>query len=103
MRWEGQPESENVEDRRGMGPARVGGIGLGGIVLVLAISYFTGTNPLTLLNMINGVQEVTGPSMDQEPTTYWLTKRLTRQVCIRRSCRHRNDLGNRLTRTRPTV
>lgn len=69
MRWEGQPESENVEDRRGMGPARVGGIGLGGIVLVLAISYFTGTNPLTLLNMINGVQEVTGPSMDQEPTT----------------------------------
>jgi hypothetical protein len=70
MRWEGQRESENVEDRRGMGPARVGGvggIGLGGIVLVLAISYFTGTNPLTLLNMINGVQEMTGPAMDQEP------------------------------------
>ena len=71
MRWEGQRESENVEDRRGMGPARVGGvggIGLGGIVLVLAVSYFTGTNPLTLLNMINGGQEMTGPSMDQEPT-----------------------------------
>jgi predicted metalloprotease len=70
MRWEGQRESENVEDRRSMGPARVGGIGgigLGGIVLVLAVSYFTGTNPLTLLNMINGVQEMTGPSMDQEP------------------------------------
>jgi predicted metalloprotease len=67
MRWEGQRESENVEDRRGMGPARVGGIGLGGIVLVLAISYFTGTNPLTLLNMLNGVQEITSPSADQEP------------------------------------
>jgi len=69
MRWEGQRESENVEDRRGMGPARVGGvggIGLGGIVLVLAVSYFTGTNPLTLLNMLNGVQEITGPSSDQE-------------------------------------
>jgi predicted metalloprotease len=71
MRWEGQRESENVEDRRSIGPARVGGIGgigIGGIVLVLAVSYFTGTNPLTLLNMINGVQEMTGPSMDQEPT-----------------------------------
>jgi predicted metalloprotease len=67
MRWEGQRESENVEDRRGMGPARVGGIGLGGIVLVLAISYFTGTNPLTLLNMLNGVQEITSPTADQEP------------------------------------
>lgn len=67
MRWEGQRESENVEDRRGMGPARVGGIGIGGIVLVLAISYFTGTNPLTLLNMLNGVQEMSGPSVNQEP------------------------------------
>lgn len=70
MRWEGQRESENVEDRRGMGPARIGGmgkIGLGGIILVLAISYFTGTNPITLLNMLNGVQDITGPSVDREP------------------------------------
>lgn len=67
MRWEGQRESGNVEDRRGMGPARVGGIGVGGIVLVLAISYLTGTNPLTLLNMLNGVQEMSGPAADQEP------------------------------------
>ena len=66
MRWEGQRESGNVEDRRGMGPARVGGIGVGGIVLVLAISYLTGTNPLTLLNMLNGVQEMSGPAADQE-------------------------------------
>jgi predicted metalloprotease len=68
MRWEGQRESGNVEDRRGMGPARVGGIGVGGIVLVLAISYLTGTNPLTLLNMLNGVQEMSSPAADQEPT-----------------------------------
>lgn len=67
MRWEGQRESGNVEDRRGMGPARVGGIGVGGIVLVLAISYLTGTNPLTLLNMLNGVQEMSTPAADQEP------------------------------------
>ncbi|MEQ1796289.1 MAG: neutral zinc metallopeptidase [Nitrospira sp.] len=68
MRWEGQRESQNVEDRRGMGPARVGsvgGLGIGGIVLVLAVSYFTGTNPLTILNMLNGVQSMTQSS---EPT-----------------------------------
>ena len=74
MRIEGQRESDNVEDRRGMGPARVGGVGglgIGGIVLVLAISYFTGINPLTLMNMLNGVQSVTessAPSDEPVPT-----------------------------------
>ena len=67
MRWEGQRESGNVEDRRGMGPVRVGGLGLGGIVLVLAVSYFTGINPLTLINMLNGVQERTDSSAPSEP------------------------------------
>ncbi|MEK7300454.1 MAG: neutral zinc metallopeptidase, partial [Nitrospirota bacterium] len=70
MRWEGQRESENVEDRRGMGPARVGsvgGLGIGGIVLVLAVSYFTGTNPLTLINMLSGVQSMTESSAPSEP------------------------------------
>ncbi|MEQ1791099.1 MAG: neutral zinc metallopeptidase [Nitrospiraceae bacterium] len=65
MRWEGQRESSNVEDRRGMSPARVGGVGglgIGGIILVLAVSYFTGTNPLTLLNMLDGVQNMTESS-----------------------------------------
>lgn len=65
MRWDGQRESRNIEDRRGMGAARSGaGLGLGGLVLVLAVSYLTGTNPLTLLNLLNGVQEITVP---QEP------------------------------------
>lgn len=62
MRWEGQRESQNIEDRRGMGAARSGaGLGLGGLVLVLAVSYLTGTNPLTLLNLLNGVQEIAVP------------------------------------------
>ena len=71
MRWEGQRESDNVEDRRGMGPARVGGgvggLGLGGIVLVLAVSYFTGINPLTLINMLSGVQSLPESSIPSEP------------------------------------
>jgi predicted metalloprotease len=59
MRWEGQRESGNIEDRRGMGPVRGAGIGLGGIVLVLAVSFLTGTNPLQILNMLNGIEDVT--------------------------------------------
>ncbi|MBK5283212.1 MAG: neutral zinc metallopeptidase [Nitrospiraceae bacterium] len=70
MRWEGQRESGNVEDRRGMGPARIGGVGrlgIGGIVLVLAVSYFTGINPVTLLNMLNGVRGMPESSVPSEP------------------------------------
>jgi predicted metalloprotease len=59
MRWEGQRESDNVEDRRGMGRVAGTGLGIGGIVLVLAIGYFTGTNPLTILNILNDFQNIT--------------------------------------------
>jgi len=80
MRWEGQRESDNIEDRRGMGPARVGGvggIGIGGIILVLAISYFTGTNPLTLLNLLTGAQEMMpGPAVNESGPTGPVTDRL---------------------------
>ena len=69
MRWEGQRESGNVEDRRGMGPARIGGgLGIGGIVLVLVVSYFTGINPLILLNMLSGGQSMPESSAPSEPT-----------------------------------
>ncbi|HTL60191.1 MAG TPA: neutral zinc metallopeptidase [Nitrospira sp.] len=62
MRWQGQRESENIEDRRGFGPASIGGIGglgIGGIVLVLAVSYFTGINPLALIDLMSGIQSTT--------------------------------------------
>ena len=55
MRLEGRPESDNVEDRRGR---RAGGVslplggGIGGIILILALSALTGTNPLELLNLV---------------------------------------------------
>jgi len=64
MRIEDQRESENIEDRRGMGPARIGrgGLGIGTIVLALGISYFTGVNPLTILNLLTGVQSMTETS-----------------------------------------
>ncbi len=51
MRWEGRRESENVNDRRGMSPAMVGGGG--GIIslVVLAIAFFMGADPRQLLQM----------------------------------------------------
>jgi predicted metalloprotease len=69
VRWQGQRESENVEDRRGLGPARIGGgLGVGGIVLVLAVSYFTGINPLALIDLMSGLQNSTAPPIESVPT-----------------------------------
>ena len=67
MKWEGNRQSENVEDRRGGGGRRVGGIGLGTIVLGLVASYFLGINPMTAINAINGVQGAL-PSSQEAPS-----------------------------------
>ncbi len=57
------------EDRRSLGPVGLGGgIGIGGIVLVLAVSFLTGTNPLQILNMIGGIQDISVPSEADAPT-----------------------------------
>jgi predicted metalloprotease len=54
MRWEGGRQSGDIEDRRGLSPVHVGGIGAGGIVLAL-IGYFVfGINPSTTLQAVNG-------------------------------------------------
>ena len=55
MRWQDMRRSDNVEDRRGSGPARGGGfgggmrIGLGGLVIALIASFLFGVNPLEVL------------------------------------------------------
>src|SRR5690242_4312176 len=58
MRWTGRRQSGNVEDRRGAGGGFSGGGlpggmlskgGIGVIIVILIISWLTGTNPLTLL------------------------------------------------------
>jgi predicted metalloprotease len=61
MKWEGDRESDNVEDRRGDGGGGGYGFGFGGrsvgigtIVIALVGSYFLGINPMTLLNMLSG-------------------------------------------------
>ncbi len=56
MKWERARRSSNVDDRRGGGGGRAvrgaGGLGIGGILLVLAISWFTGQNPAELLRLV---------------------------------------------------
>jgi hypothetical protein len=57
MRLDDERDSDNIEDRRGDGGGgfSIGGghIGIGGLVLALAVSYFTGINPMTLLGLVD--------------------------------------------------
>jgi len=69
MKWEGNRESDNVEDRRGMGGG--GGFGIGGgklslgtVAIALVVSYFLGISPTTVLNLLSGG----GPAINQMET-----------------------------------
>jgi len=74
MKWEGQRESDNVEDRRGEGGGRrlggIGGgrgIGLGGIVIALLASWAFGINPMTVLGLLQGGGGGPAPQEQQAP------------------------------------
>jgi uncharacterized protein len=74
MRWEGNRESDNVEDRRGEDYGGGGGgfgfggrhIGLGTVIIALVASYFLGVNPLTILSLLSG-GEGPAPQVQQVP------------------------------------
>ena len=63
MDWQNTPESTNIEDRRGsgggvsLGGGGAGGLGIGAILIIGLISYFTGIDPRIL---IGGAQIVSG-------------------------------------------
>ncbi|MBS1197865.1 MAG: Protein of unknown function zinc binding 2 [Proteobacteria bacterium] len=69
MRMDDQRESDNVEDRRGSGfAARRGGIGIGGIVVALAVSYFLGVSPSTVLSFLDQSSGTSSaPQIAQKP------------------------------------
>jgi predicted metalloprotease len=58
MRWQGDEQSDNVEDRRGGGGGGfgIGGgtVGIGSIVIALLGSWFFGVSPGTILNLLSG-------------------------------------------------
>jgi predicted metalloprotease len=69
MKWEDERESSNVEDARGgfsIG-GRGAGIGCGGLVIILLVSWLTGINPLQLLNMVQS-SSPSAPSTSQAPS-----------------------------------
>lgn len=75
MRWEGNEQSDNVEDRRDGGGGGGGGglfggrsIGIGTIAVALIAGWVFGINPLTVLGLLSGggdpvqVQQQQGPA-----------------------------------------
>jgi predicted metalloprotease len=79
MKWEGQDQSSNVEDRRdgsgggsGGGGGRVGlplggrSIGIGTVAIALVAGWIFGINPLTVLGLLSG-GGMEAPSVHQAP------------------------------------
>jgi uncharacterized protein len=68
MKWEGNRQSDNVEDRRSSassGGSRGGrSIGIGSIAIALVVSYFLGVSPMTVLNVLSGGS---APATQQAP------------------------------------
>ena len=82
MRWEGNEQSDNVEDRRDEGGGGGGGgfslggrgIGLGTVAVALIAGWIFGINPLTVLGLLSGggepapqVQQQQGPAHKPPP------------------------------------
>ncbi|HUL74784.1 MAG TPA: neutral zinc metallopeptidase [Vicinamibacterales bacterium] len=67
MKWEDLRQSDNVEDRRGASPGlggfggggviRTGGLGIGGLLVLLLVSYLFGVDPLSLLAPDQGASD----------------------------------------------
>ena len=73
MKWEGEEQSRNVEDRRGAGGLggggrRIGGrgMGIGTIVVALVAGWIFGINPLTVLGLLSG-GETAAPVVAEGP------------------------------------
>lgn len=58
MRWQGERQSENVEDRRGLSTGAMVGGGLGALIVIL-LAAFLGVDPRPLLNIM---QQGGGPA-----------------------------------------
>ncbi|HUS24222.1 MAG TPA: neutral zinc metallopeptidase [Candidatus Binatia bacterium] len=64
MRWKAGRRSDNVVDVRGRGGGLGGGgLSIGAVVVALAVSFFTGVNPLQILGLMSGGSS--GPTAEQ--------------------------------------
>ena len=83
MRWEGNRESDNVEDRRGGGGFPIGGgtIGIGSVLIAVVASLLFGVDPGTVLSLLSGggpVSQVQAPA--QKPPANDQTARFVSTV-----------------------
>jgi uncharacterized protein len=72
MEWENTPLSDNVEDRRGGGGGfsvggAGGGLGLGTILVLTAIGYFTGIDPRMLIGGAEVVSDMRSSAPQSRP------------------------------------
>ncbi|MGR6804824.1 KPN_02809 family neutral zinc metallopeptidase [Sphaerotilus natans] len=77
MKWEGQRESSQIEDRRGSGGGgrggggiRVGGgrgVGLGTIAIALVAGWIFGINPGTIIGVLGGLEGAAPAATQQAP------------------------------------
>ena len=100
MKWEGEEQSENLEDRRSMGPQR---LAIGGIaaLLVVAAGYFLGVDP-SLLNQFLGNPERRPKSAGPKSPTHGRGE--TKQgVRGHHSALHGGGLGRAIQQSRQAV
>lgn len=64
MKWERARQSQNIEDRRGRGPVKAGGVGIGAILIALIGGWLFGVDPSQILGVIGGMQ---GTQQSQAP------------------------------------
>ena len=75
MEWENTPLSDNVEDRRGGGGGGLGGfggtggLGLGTILILTIIGYFTGIDPRMLIGGAEVVSDMRSPAPQSQAAT----------------------------------
>ncbi|WP_449041698.1 KPN_02809 family neutral zinc metallopeptidase [Paracoccus sp. (in: a-proteobacteria)] len=66
MEWRGRRGSRNIEDRRGMGSAGAGGIGVVGMLVVLAVGYFFGVDISPLVGGLSEPQQTAPRELSAE-------------------------------------
>lgn len=66
MQWRGRRESRNVEDRRGLTTAGAGGMGVVGVLVVLAVGYFFGIDISPIIGAMDQGQQ-TGETRELTP------------------------------------
>ena len=66
--WEGEEQSENLEDRRSFGPTKMAIGGVAALLVVIA-GYFLGVDPQLLNQFLGNVEQGQNPPAQERPAT----------------------------------